>query len=196
MLMGGAAATVAPQAWATPQTVSADPGFRPFTAPANGGGLPLNEMVETAEGPRRLSQWIGRRPAVIALWASWCAPCLVEKPHQAVLAQRLAAAGASARIFALQAFDEGIPLDDARWMLDRINAQALPLARATPAAQIAINRLFNPRSNRIRVMLPSVLLVGGDGLELGRSQGRMFGADGRVDYWEDEATFRFLSRLN
>lgn len=196
VLTGAAAAAAAPSAWATPQAASDDPGFRAFTAPRAVSALPLNEMVETAEGARRIGEWIGRRPAVIALWASWCAPCLIEKPHQAALAQRLAAAGASTRIFALQAYDEGVALDDARWMLDRIHAESLPLARATPAAQVALSRLFNPRTRRVQVTLPSALLIGGDGLEIGRAQGRMFGTDGRGDYWQDEATFRFLSRLN
>ena len=192
----GAAALATPARATTNAGVSGDPAFRAWTAPHGAGGLPLSELVETANGQQRISEWIGRRPAVIAFWASWCAPCLLEKPHQAALAQRLVTAGAATRIFALQAFDEGVELSDARWMLDRMHADSLPLARATPSAQIAFSRALDPNNhNRIQLTLPTVLLIGGDGLELGRAVGRMVGADGRGDYWQDEATFSFLSRL-
>ena len=152
-------------------------------------------MIETGAGPQRLGEWIGRRPAVLVLWASWCAPCLVEKPHQADLAQRLAATGAATRIFALQAFDQqDVELSDARWMLDRIGARALPLARASAGAEAAFLRVFGARDHS-RATLPIGFLIGGDGLELGRAVGIMRGVDGRIDYWQDEATFSFLSRL-
>lgn len=179
-----------------PSSLSVHPGFRAWTAQGGAGALPLQEMVETLSGARRLAAWLGHRPAVLAFWASWCAPCLIEKPHQAILSRRLASAGASARIFALQAYDEGVGFADARWMLDRIGAEALPTARASRAAEDAFRRLFSPsRRDQSRTTLPAVLLIGGDGLEIGRAVGNMRGADGRMDYWEDEATFDFLSRL-
>ena len=200
-LLLGAAAGAAPslrpdraQA-AIPNTFGNDPGFRAWTAPRGAGALPLQELIETGAGPQRLGEWIGRRPAVLVLWASWCAPCLVEKPHQADLAQRLAATGAATRIFALQAFDQqDVELSDARWMLDRIGARALPLARASPGAEAAFLRVFGAHDHT-RATLPIGFLIGGDGLELGRAVGIMRGVDGRIDYWQDEATFSFLSRL-
>ena len=199
-LLGAAAASVAAslpgKARASiPAAITGDPGFRAWTAQQGAGGLPLQQIVETGAGAQRLGAWLDRRPTVLALWASWCAPCLIEKPHQAALAQRLIDAGAATRILALQAYDqEDVDLADARWMLDRIGARALPLARASAAAEAAFLRVFGARDNT-RATLPCVFLIGGDGLELGRAIGPMHGVDGRSDYWQDEATFAFLSRL-
>lgn len=180
---------------ALPTSLADDPGFRAWTPARAPGGLPLEQAIETSAGRTPLGEWIGRRPAVLALWASWCAPCLMEKPLQAALARRLAATGAATRIFALQAFDqEDVKLSDARWMLDRIGANALPLARAGDGVEAAFLRLFGSHDHN-RITLPSVFLIGGDGLEMGRATGIMRGVDGRTDYWQDEATFAFLSRL-
>lgn len=178
-----------------PASLRAHPGYRAWTAPHPGAVIPMAARVETGSGTISLEQFLGRRPAVLALWASWCAPCLMEKPHQAFLARRLAAAGASAQLFAMQVYDDAdVTLSDARWMLDQIGANALPLARATAPAEAQFRRLLGadtPSSTR----LPAVLLISADGLELGRAFGMMRGADGRSDYWQDEATFDFLSRL-
>jgi thiol-disulfide isomerase/thioredoxin len=196
VLCSAAAAAFSPRnaSAALPTALADDPGFRAWTTPSGVGGFPVDEAIETSAGARKLGDWLGRRPAVVALWASWCLPCLAEKPHQAALAQRLAHAGAATRIFALQAFDQDdVSLSDARWMLDHMGANALPLGRASASAEGAFLRLSGARNTR--ETLPSVFLIGGDGLELGRAVGMMHGVDGRSDYWSDEATFSFLSRL-
>jgi thiol-disulfide isomerase/thioredoxin len=194
-LLGAAAIAAASDACAGLPAGSSHPGFRAWTAARSGGGIPLAAQVEISSGDVSLRQFLGERPAVLALWASWCAPCLIEKPHQAALAQRLAQAGASARVFAMQAYDDAaVTFSDARWMLDRIGANALPLARATSSAEGAFSRLLNGASPTT-TRLPAVLLISADGLELGRAFGAMSGADGQGDYWRDEATFDFLSRL-
>lgn len=196
-LAGAAAMAVATNAHAgLPASLQTHPGYRAWTAPHPGAAIPMAAQVETTgSGTISLERFLGRRPAVLALWASWCAPCLMEKPHQAILARRLAAAGASAQLFAMQVYDDAdVTLSDARWMLDQIGANALPLARATAPAETQFRRLLGaetPSSTR----LPAVLLISADGLELGRAFGMMRGADGRCDYWQDEATFDFLSRL-
>jgi len=80
-------------------------------------------------------------------------------------------------------------------MLDRLGADALPNARATPDAEAAFQQLFSRTRDRSTTILPCMLLIGGDGLELGRAVGVMSGADGVSDYWQDEATFEFLRQL-
>lgn len=109
----------------------------------------------------------------------------------------MARAGAAARVLSLHAFDDAeVGFTRARAMLDRLGAEALPLAHASPAAEEGLGRVFGgPRRDRSRTTLPLMLLIGGDGLELGRAVGVMTGVDGQSDYWQDEATFDFLSRL-
>lgn len=197
-LAGFAAASfAAPSAHAAiPTSLRAHPGFRAWTQPAQVGGLPLADMVETEAGPKRFVDWLDHRPAVVALWASWCAPCLVEKPHQADLAGRLARSGASTRILALQAFDAGYSFERGRALLDRIGARTLPSARTTPTIEDGFQRLLGSRTRgRVDTTLPTVFLIGADGLEMGRAVGMMTGPDGSTDYWQDEASFDFLSRL-
>lgn len=195
-LIGAAAMAVTTEAHAgLPQSLRSHPGFRAWTAPRAPIALPLAARLETTTGVISLEQFLGRRPAVLALWASWCAPCLIEKPHQAALAQRLARAGASARVFAMQTYDDAdVTLNDARWMLDRIGANSLPLARATTTAEASFRHLLDAESPST-TRLPAVLLISADGIELGRAFGMMRGVDGQSDYWQDEATFDFLSRL-
>lgn len=180
-----------------PARLRQHPGYRAWTAPHGVTRLPLDVSVQTAAGETSLSNWIGRRPAVVALWATWCAPCLLEKPPQASLSRRLARTGAATRMFALQAYDDiDVSFDDGCWMLNQMGATGLQTARATPAAETAFRELFGAsRDPRIRATLPAVLLIGGDGLELGRSIGMMRGPEGQGDYWREETTFDFLSRL-
>ncbi|WP_395646595.1 hypothetical protein [Terricaulis sp.] len=199
-LVGGLAAAAAAPTGAgadIPTDLRQHPGYRAWTAPSGATRLPLQARVQTSTGEMSLSELIGRRPAVVALWATWCAPCLLEKPPQASLSRRLARAGAATRVFALQAFDDfDVSFDDGCWMLNEMGAGGLPAARATPAAETAFRDVFGTsRDPRVRAVLPAVLLIGGDGLELGRSVGMMRGAEGRGDYWREETTFDFLSRL-
>ncbi|MES1199165.1 MAG: hypothetical protein ABUS48_04210 [Pseudomonadota bacterium] len=196
-LAGAAALTLAPAARAAvPSALSTHPGFRAWTRPARASGLPLLDPVMTDRGQKRMLDWLDRRPAVVAFWASWCGPCLAEKAHQAALARRLTAAGAATRIVALQIFDD-VDLAHGQNLLDRLGARGLPLAQAMPVTETHFRRQFagNSGGARDEIALPVVMLLDGDGLELGRAVGEMTGPDGRSDYWQDEATFDFLSRL-
>lgn len=196
-LVAGAAAAIIPgSALASlPEALRNHPGFRAWTPPTRQIFAPLNEFVETDRGAKRLRDWLEGRPAVLALWASWCGPCLVEKPKQAIMAQRLADAGAPARILPLQAFDT-VDLAGGRRTLDRLGARNLPAVRASDGAEAAFIRLFGPSPRTpTRTVMPSLLLLDANGQELGRAVGTMAGVDGETDYWEDEATFDFLSRL-
>ena len=200
ILAGAAAAipalSVAPANAALPPALARHPGFRAWDAPpANAAAAPLNAFVETEAAPKRMRDWLGGRPAVLALWATWCSPCLAEKPGQAEMARRLERAGARARIMPLLAYDR-VTMRFARRTLDRLQARDLPLARASDAAERGFIRVFGPSPlTPDRTSMPSLLLLDAQGRELGRAVGTMVGADGHTDYWEDEASFEFLSRL-
>lgn len=196
-LLGAAAAAVATPAYADlPANLRSHPGFRAWTPAVAGARLPLQAPVQTEAGEVTLSHWLQRRPAVLALWASWCAPCLLEKPPQASLACRLQQSGAATRVLALQAFDDDrVSFADGCWMLNEMGASGLQAARASTGAETGLREVFQVRDRRIRATLPAVLLIGGDGLEIGRAIGMMRGPGGRGDYWTQESTFDFLSRL-
>lgn len=196
-LVGAAALTIpgAAQAQLSRSEIAAHPGYRAWERPPAGSVMPLDAFVDSGAGPKKLRDWLEGRPAVLALWATWCGPCLVEKPHQAVMARRLEEAGARARILVLQTFDT-VPLENARRTLARLRAASLTNARATEGAEAAFVRVFgaSPR-DRQRTSMPALLLLNENGAELGRAIGTMTGVDGETDYWQDEATFEFLSRL-
>ncbi len=195
LLAGAAAAFAGPAHAALTGELANHPGYRAWTRVARPTPAPLTAPVQTETGSKLLRDWLDGRPAVLALWATWCGPCLVEKPHQAVMARRLAQANASARILPLQAYDRA-NVASARRTLDRLNARNLPMVRASEAAEQGFIRVFgaSPR-DRTRVSMPSLLLLDAQGVELGRAVGTMVGVDGETDYWQDEATFDFLSRL-
>jgi thiol-disulfide isomerase/thioredoxin len=190
------ALSIAPAHAALPSALANHPGFRAWQpTPANSAAAPLNAFIETEAAPKRLRDWLDGRPAVLALWATWCGPCLVEKPGQAEMARRLERAGARARIMPLLAYDR-VTMRFARRTLDRLQARDLPLARASDDAERGFIRVFGPSPlTPDRTSMPSLLLLDAQGRELGRAVGTMTGPDGETDYWEDESSFDFLSRL-
>lgn len=157
--------------------------------------LPLASTVDTPSGPKLLGDWLDGRPSVLVLWATWCGPCLAEKPAQAALQRRLNAARSRTQILALQAFDRA-SFAMARATLQRLGATALPAARASTEAETAFRSIFGAsRVDSRRISLPSLLLVGADGQELGRAVGALTVPGTERSYWEDQATFDFLLRL-
>ncbi len=157
--------------------------------------LPLTAPVDTPAGPKMLRDWLDGRPSVLVLWATWCSPCLREKPAQAALQQRLAAARSPTQILALQAYD-GASFTQARATLRRLGAGALPVARASDQAEAAFRTVFGAsRVDPRRISLPSLVLVSADGRDLGRAVGALTVGNSDRSYWEDPATFNFLVRL-
>jgi thiol-disulfide isomerase/thioredoxin len=195
LLTAAAAALASPAHAALTGELANHPGYRAWTRVARPTPAPLTAPVETDTGTKLLRDWLDGRPAVLALWATWCGPCLVEKPHQAAMARRLAQVNASARILPLQAYDRAT-VQSARRTLDRLEARNLPMVRASEAAEAGFIRVFgaSPR-DRTRVSMPSLLLLNAEGVEIGRAVGTMTGVDGETDYWQTEETFDFLSRL-
>jgi len=189
VLAGASAAAAAPTAFA------AESSFRGWTRAGRVETLPLHLRIDTGAGVTTLGQWLDGRPAVIALWASWCGPCLVEKPAQAAMSRRLVEHGSRTRILVLQTFDD-ITLQQGRDVLARLGAGDLINARATQDTERALIRLLGQSDvDETRTSMPWHLLVDSQGRELARSLGLMRGSDGRYSYFEDDATFEFLRSL-
>ncbi|MGE3141765.1 MAG: TlpA family protein disulfide reductase [Hyphomonadaceae bacterium] len=184
------------QSWRLPAALEAHTAYASWARDARGGALPMDAPVLDENGrSTSLSGWLGGRPAVVAIWATWCAPCLVESPDLARLSTRLEQAGARTIVRAVQAYDTA-GLHMARATLQRIRARDLKSGRAMPAAERAFIRVFGASPNDPRrIPLPCVLLIGPDGRELGRGVGVLDSHEGRTTYWGDAATFDFLRQL-
>ena len=142
---------------------------------------------------------------MLAVWATWCPPCLAEKRDEARLSARLAAAGSNAQIKALLAFDRAT-LPEAQQRLQSLGASDLETARAADSAEQALlytfgfqrdRRSMNRTSNTIAELstaLPFTLLLGADGTLLGTMTGRVTDENGRA-YWSRPDTFDMLRRL-
>ena len=180
-------------------------GFRPWTPSERPGVRLLNTNVQTLTGQATVRAWLGGRPTVLVVWASWCPPCMSEKRWQAALATYLTRTGARAQLKALNAFDHG-GLPQARDRLDRLGAQALETGLATERAQQALLYIFgldhDARStsrttshiDALSTSLPFSLLFAADGTLLGQMIGAVRSEDG-ASYWLEPSTLDLLSAL-
>jgi thiol-disulfide isomerase/thioredoxin len=191
-----AAAPAAALAADLPRQVENHAGYAPWTQVVFPETVPLETPVEMMDGSRRsLKVWLGEHPAVLSLWATWCAPCLVEKPAQSFLSRRLVAARSPTRLKMLQAYDD-MPLAAAEARIEQLGGRGLDVARATPELEAKLLSLFGPSVNDSRrTAVPSALLLNAEGVEIGRSKGTMVGRTGQT-YWGDVTTFQFLSGLD
>lgn len=193
-VIGGVGALASP-AMASPITASSQPGAQAWDVAPTPAPLPLDAHVNTGNGVRTLREWFDGRPTVLALWATWCGPCLAEKRPQADMARRLEAAGARTRIALLQIYDD-VNLTQGRHVLRVLGASSLMNGEAQRDAERAfMDLLGGSTTGQPRTSLPWHILIGADGTELGRTLGLMRGTGGEYNYFEDDATFEFLRAL-
>ncbi len=195
LLAGAASAAAFPAHAQTREELLKFEAYLAWGKPRKEARAPMNAMLETGNGEISLGDWMDGRPAIIALWATWCTPCLIEKSGEAQMAERLIKANARARILLIQAFDEK-PLPEARALLKRLNAHGVDNTRATPEAEkMFVKHFGEARRGAARPFMPSLMIAAADGRELGRHAGVMISNDRRKDYWYDDTTFDFLSSL-
>jgi thiol-disulfide isomerase/thioredoxin len=132
-------------------------------------------VLATPSGDRRdLARLLAGRPAIINLWASWCAPCIKEMPALDAFARRQGTNGVQV---------VGIALDDPdavqRFLRARPVGYPILVDAAGPAD--AGVRLGNTRG-----VLPYSALVGADGRILRRWAGPL--EPGDLEDWAAIAT--------
>lgn len=197
----GAGLIAAPAIAAPKSALNADVGSHPgfasaWTAPRK-GDLPLNSEVILEDGTKTpLKVWLDGRPAVLIIWASWCGPCMADKPYQARMDRKLKAASSRTRILSLQCFDEDADPAVVAHRLRKLGAQDLANAVASPRLEKGLLKWFGPAaSDRTRTYTPSLALIGGDGAALGQCQGRPFTPQDK-EWWREPAAFELLNGLN
>lgn len=202
-----AAAALTPslaQAQTLPASLQQHPAMAPWTPPERSVDRVLAGRLDLESGARvTVRDFLGGRPTVLAIWATWCPPCLAEKPPMAELQQRLQTSGARAQVKALLAFD-GARLPAARAQLSQLGANALENGRALDSTERALVRLFGfdrQSGSMVTVShfqqlmasrLPLTLLFGADGALIGQHVGAMAM---RPSYWTQRQTYELLAQL-
>jgi thiol-disulfide isomerase/thioredoxin len=132
-----------------------------FVVPAEAAPPPAESFLDAGGQPRRIADFKGK-VAVVNLWATWCAPCVIEMPTLARLA----------------ASYEGKPVEVVAVSIDRPEDEAKArafIAQHGPLAfyhdpKMALPFAFKP----VAAGMPTTIIYGADGLEKGRLAG---GAD-------------------
>lgn len=212
VLAAAAALAVAPEALAqdaTPSWLPGHPGVRNWwQAPTVSGARFLNTRLQpNADDNTNITvrEWLGGRPSIVAVWATWCPPCIAEKRPEAEFSMRLENAGSRAQIRALLAYDS-TRLPDAQLRLESLGAGRLTNARALESAEQALLQIFGIRRNRnsvlrddqqfayLRTTLPFTLLFDAEGNLLGQSTGMMVSDSGH-SYWRSPEAFALMRQL-
>lgn len=122
------------------------------------GPPPANAFLDAAGSPKRIADFRGK-VVVMNLWATWCAPCVVEMPTLAKLAK--AYEGKSVEVLAIS-----IDGDAARDKAQAFIAQHAPLDfYIDPKAKLPF--IITPPT----VGVPVTIIYGKDGAEFARLAG-------------------------
>lgn len=197
-LLGLVAALAGAPAWAASQarTIIGLPGFKAWKkVSGRRGNLPLTHAVKGPKGEVSLKDWIGEDPAVLILWASWCGPCWADKPLQAQMQRKLAAAGSKTRIVLVQCFDDDADPAAVERMMRKVGATDLRSAVATPSLEADFRKWFGASPvDPGRTSLPCMALISSGGETLGWLMGRPFTRKDQ-EWWPQPEAFELLTQL-
>lgn len=190
-----AAAGLAASEPALAQTVAFRPGA-PWGPPRPTASLPGDLPLRSLNGMTMLGSVIAGRPSIINLWATWCGPCVQEKPALNRLAREEATRGNRIAIISILAFDEAVTNEAAlQAAYRRFRAPALTPLLATDTAEQAFVRYFGTGAQRNRTSLPSTTLLDENMRELGRITGAAVLGAAQRSYWTDPLATSLLNRL-
>lgn len=146
-----------------------------FEAPPFGSGVPINLPIHGTHGSQNWMQLFGGRAVLLDLWASWCAPCLVETPGLNALAQRHNSSRFS--VIALKTADPDTSLADlARIFADNQITTLKPLADGSGDGWGYFRAMkVNSRASGQSAGLPMAAIIGPDGREIARTYGTLQG---------------------
>ncbi|MDE2444983.1 MAG: TlpA family protein disulfide reductase [Alphaproteobacteria bacterium] len=119
--------------------------------------IPAFNFADGAGATRNLSQWKGK-VVLLNLWATWCAPCRKEMPELSKLQKLMGSA--DFEVVALSEDLKGVEASSA--FLKEAGAENLALY--VDPKSVALAALQSPG-------LPTTLLIGRDGKEIGRLLG-------------------------
>lgn len=139
--------------------------FEPTEA---GGPPPELALVDASGAPHTLADTMGERATLVNLWATWCAPCIIEMPALNELAADYS--------------DEGLAVvtvnldDEAQKGLDFLTQRELTALEFHHDPDLVAPSLFGTES------LPLTLIYDAAGNEIGRTWGApdWAGEDGRA----------------
>lgn len=123
--------------------------------------------LQSAAGWKSWSDLVGQ-PALVPVWAEWCAPCLAEARDLAVLQRRYGCKGVTI-LSLLSNSAKKLDMVGARAMLARMDADSLPLWIEPDGGDRVATSLT--RTETSSVDLPCVLLFDKKGRVRARSQG-------------------------
>ena len=149
-------ATLAVFAFLTPPAAPAWAGETPTS-------MPTLQLTGLDGGPVRSQEWLKGRPALVNLWATWCAPCRTEMPSLQRLEGLLAPDGI--RVLALSVDSDHNLVRE--FVLKYGITLPVSIANSPTQAMTAVGA----------VALPQTLYVGADGRILGSHLGQRDWAD-------------------
>jgi thiol-disulfide isomerase/thioredoxin len=149
----GPSATRPSPAAPSPPTAPASPGPRPAIQGERG-----QIALETADGKRVLLADLGKPVTVIALWATFCHPCIEELPFVEALHQRHRAAGDDVTVLAVNIDDRSDPAMRAK--IDKIERDLkLTLPRLYGGAELMNAMTPQQPDGSPRIVLPLLVVI-------------------------------------
>jgi len=129
---------------------------------------------------------------LVAIWAEWCAPCLIEAGDLARLYARYGGPNFEV-VSVLSDSRQRLDVKGARAVLERTHAQALPLWIEPNGGDVVATALTGARGNSID--LPCTLLLDRAGTVRGRATGLALASGGHGSIWTTPDADLFIQAL-